>query len=206
MPSGPVECAGASQKPPAWRQQGMCCLVFPSSSYCRHPKCSACRVLRGPEQVVARYGTAVRLEHKAVAVRPVGHGYYQARFDSRHRERDLIRRPERLTSQTVTLQPVLTRSQQPDLPPVASVYLPVGPACSGIAVTLVTRIWLGVLGAQRIGDALTGGVLAVDAVAHIFSRTATPYPARRRPRGAGPGVQPQRHRSVPRTRRQGQPA
>jgi transposase len=35
----------------------------------------------------------------------LGHGYYQARSDSRHRERDLIRRLERLTGQTVILQP-----------------------------------------------------------------------------------------------------
>jgi transposase len=36
----------------------------------------------------------------------LGHGYYQQRSDSRHRERDLIRKLERLTGQTVTLQPV----------------------------------------------------------------------------------------------------
>jgi transposase len=35
----------------------------------------------------------------------LGHGSYQARADSRHRERDLIRRLERLTGKTVTLQP-----------------------------------------------------------------------------------------------------
>jgi hypothetical protein len=34
----------------------------------------------------------------------LGHGYYQARSDSRHREGDLIRRLERLTGQTVTPQ------------------------------------------------------------------------------------------------------
>ena len=36
----------------------------------------------------------------------LGPDYYQARSDSRHRERDLIRRLERLTGKTVTLQPV----------------------------------------------------------------------------------------------------
>jgi transposase len=36
----------------------------------------------------------------------LGHGYYQARSDSRHRERDLIHKLERLTGKTVTLQPV----------------------------------------------------------------------------------------------------
>jgi transposase len=36
----------------------------------------------------------------------LGYGYYQARPDSRHRKRDLIRKLERLTGKTVALQPL----------------------------------------------------------------------------------------------------
>lgn len=42
---------------------------------------------------------------EAASYHDLGHGYHQARSDSRHHKRDLIRRLERLTGQTVTLQP-----------------------------------------------------------------------------------------------------
>ena len=44
-----------------------------------------------------------------------------------------------------------------------------------VAVFLVSPFWLGVLGAEGVGDALVGGIsLPVDAVGEILSRTAMP--------------------------------
>jgi sulfide:quinone oxidoreductase len=75
MPSGPIKCAGAPQKiaylaADWWRQQGVLSdirvvLVLPTPKMFGVPEFSA--VL---EQVAARYGIDVRLEHEVVEVNP----------------------------------------------------------------------------------------------------------------------------------------
>ena len=66
---------------------------------------------RGKRRAIVAVGNAVLtiiwnlLSDPGASYHDLGHGYYQARTDSRHRERDLIRRLERLTGKTVTLQP-----------------------------------------------------------------------------------------------------
>jgi hypothetical protein len=55
----------------------------------------------------------------------------------------------------------------------------------GVAVTLVTGVWLGVRGAEGFGDALiSGGGLAVDAVG-VDLQQDRPCPARRATSVAG---------------------
>jgi sulfide:quinone oxidoreductase len=78
MPSGPIKCAGAPQKiaylaADWWRLQGVLSdihvvLVLPTPKMFGVPEFSA--VL---EQVVARYGIDVRLEHEVVEVNPAAH-------------------------------------------------------------------------------------------------------------------------------------
>jgi transposase len=66
---------------------------------------------RGKRRAIVAVGNSVLtivwnlLSDPGASYYDLGHGYYQARTDSRHRERDLIRRLERLTGKTVTLQP-----------------------------------------------------------------------------------------------------
>ena len=68
-----------------------------------------------------------------------------------------------------------------------------------VAVFLVPRFGLGVLGAEGVGDALVGGVgLAVDAVGLDLEQDGDAVPGAAGDLGGGyPGVEPQRHRSVP---------
>jgi hypothetical protein len=69
----------------------------------------------------------------------------------------------------------------------------------GVAVALVTEVFLGVLGTEGLGDALVGGGrLAVGAVRVDLQQDRNPVPGASRDLGRGhPGVQPQRHRRVP---------
>ena len=66
---------------------------------------------RGKRRAIVAVGNSILtiiwhlLSDPEASYRDLGHGYYQQRSDNRHRERDLIRRLERLTGQTVTLQP-----------------------------------------------------------------------------------------------------
>jgi transposase len=66
---------------------------------------------RGKRRPIVAVGNAIvtiiwnLLSDPDASYHDLGHGYYQTRSDSRHRERDLIRKLERLTSRTVTLQP-----------------------------------------------------------------------------------------------------
>jgi len=75
---------------------------------------------RGKRRAIVAVGNSILtiiwhlLSDPDASYHDLGHGYYQARSDSRHRERDLIRRLERLTGKTVTLQPVAGQEQQPD--------------------------------------------------------------------------------------------
>ena len=67
---------------------------------------------RGKRRAIVAVGNSILtiiwhlLSDPDASYHDLGHGYYQARTDSRHRERDLIRKLERLTGKTVTLQPV----------------------------------------------------------------------------------------------------
>ena len=67
---------------------------------------------RGKRRAIVAVGNSILtiiwhlLSDPDASYHDLGHGYYQARSDSRHRERDLIRKLERLTGKTVTLQPV----------------------------------------------------------------------------------------------------
>jgi transposase len=66
---------------------------------------------RGKRRAIVAVGNSILtiiwnlLSDPGASYHDLGHGYYQARSDSRRRERDLIRKLERLTGQTVTLQP-----------------------------------------------------------------------------------------------------
>jgi transposase len=66
---------------------------------------------RGKRRAIVAVGNSILtiiwnlLSDPDASYHDLGHGYYQQRSDSRHRERDLIRKLERLTGQTVTLQP-----------------------------------------------------------------------------------------------------
>jgi transposase len=66
---------------------------------------------RGKRRAIVAIGNSILtiiwnlLSDPDSSYRDLGHGYYQARSDSRHRERDLIRKLERLTGKTVTFQP-----------------------------------------------------------------------------------------------------
>jgi transposase len=67
---------------------------------------------RGKRRAIVAVGNSILtivwhlLSDPDASYHDLGHGYYQARSDSRHRERELIRKLERLTGKTVTLQPV----------------------------------------------------------------------------------------------------
>ena len=67
---------------------------------------------RGKRRAIVAVGNSILtiiwhlLSDPDASYHDLGHGYYQARSDSRHRERDLIRKLERLTGKTVTLHPV----------------------------------------------------------------------------------------------------
>jgi transposase len=67
---------------------------------------------RGKRRAIVAVGNSILtiiwnlLSDPDASYRDLGAGYYQARSDSRHRERDLIRKLEHLTGKTVTLQPV----------------------------------------------------------------------------------------------------
>ena len=67
---------------------------------------------RGKRRAIVAVGNSILtiiwhlLSDPDASYHDLGHGYYQARSDSRHRERDLIRKLERLTGKTVTPQPV----------------------------------------------------------------------------------------------------
>src|SRR6185312_3255755 len=67
---------------------------------------------RGKRRAIVAVGNSILtiiwhlLSDPDASYHDLGHDYYQPRSDSRHRERDLIRRLARLTGQTVTLQPV----------------------------------------------------------------------------------------------------
>ena len=67
---------------------------------------------RGKRRAIVAVGNSVltiiwnMLSEPDSSYHDLGHGYYQARSDNRHRERDLIRKLERLTGKTVTLQRV----------------------------------------------------------------------------------------------------
>ena len=66
---------------------------------------------RGKRRAIVAVGNSILtiiwhlLSDPGASYHDLGHGYYQARSDSRHRERDLIRKLERLTGQAVTLRP-----------------------------------------------------------------------------------------------------
>lgn len=66
---------------------------------------------RGKRRAIVAVGNSIftivwhLLSDPGARYHDLGHGWYQARSDSRHRERDLIHKLERLTGKTVTLQP-----------------------------------------------------------------------------------------------------